>query len=279
MMSAATMTSARQANARERAATQTSAVFPRVRRALFLGGNLGLMLGSLLGLLRARPELLLPWLPVSVSDLGLMLSGGTLIGLMVGAATGLALRGSRSLLRFSSAAFVTTAALIASEFVRAVGLLLPLQSALTGESSAALAAQLALALAGSLAGIQAGRQNIQGQTASASRPAARPSRRAAARQATARRARAANAQTASDGAAGRVQLVVPQPAPRPAFKKRRFRRLVHLGREKTNVCPYCLEEVRPGDPRGRVVCKICGTPHHGDCWAITGKCEVPHLQT
>jgi transposase len=54
---------------------------------------------------------------------------------------------------------------------------------------------------------------------------------------------------------------------------------VHLGREQTAMCPYCLEEVKPNDPRGKVVCRICGTPHHADCWAITGKCEVPHLQT
>jgi hypothetical protein len=54
---------------------------------------------------------------------------------------------------------------------------------------------------------------------------------------------------------------------------------VHLGGDIIDVCPYCLEEVAPNDPRGVVVCEICGTPHHADCWAITGKCEVPHLQT
>jgi hypothetical protein len=54
---------------------------------------------------------------------------------------------------------------------------------------------------------------------------------------------------------------------------------VSLGGDIVDVCPYCLEEVTPNDPRGVVVCEICGTPHHADCWAITGKCEVPHLQT
>jgi hypothetical protein len=54
---------------------------------------------------------------------------------------------------------------------------------------------------------------------------------------------------------------------------------VSLGANIVDVCPYCLEEVKPNDPRGVVVCEICGTPHHADCWAITGKCEVPHLQT
>ncbi len=44
-------------------------------------------------------------------------------------------------------------------------------------------------------------------------------------------------------------------------------------------CPYCLEPVQPNDPRGIVECKICHTLHHADCWAITGVCQVPHLNT
>ena len=44
-------------------------------------------------------------------------------------------------------------------------------------------------------------------------------------------------------------------------------------------CPYCLEPVLPNDPRGIVECKICHTPHHADCWAITGVCQVPHQNT
>jgi hypothetical protein len=78
---------------------------------------------------------------------------------------------------------------------------------------------------------------------------------------------------------------IESPAPPPVVVKSKARkrglfkrRHVNLGKQATNVCPYCLEEVLPNDPRGKVVCEICGTPHHGDCWAITGKCEVPHLQ-
>lgn len=44
-------------------------------------------------------------------------------------------------------------------------------------------------------------------------------------------------------------------------------------------CPYCLDVVKRNDPRGVKVCEVCGTPHHADCWAITGKCQVPHLNT
>lgn len=41
-------------------------------------------------------------------------------------------------------------------------------------------------------------------------------------------------------------------------------------------CPYCLDPITRPDPRGVVVCPICRTPHHADCWAVTGMCQVPH---
>ena len=41
-------------------------------------------------------------------------------------------------------------------------------------------------------------------------------------------------------------------------------------------CPYCLQEIEAHDPRGVVECDICHTPHHADCWAIAGACQVPH---
>lgn len=44
-------------------------------------------------------------------------------------------------------------------------------------------------------------------------------------------------------------------------------------------CPYCFDIVKRNDPRGVKVCEVCGTPHHADCWAVTGKCQVPHLNT
>jgi ribosomal protein L37AE/L43A len=41
-------------------------------------------------------------------------------------------------------------------------------------------------------------------------------------------------------------------------------------------CPYCLDPITRRDPRGVVVCPVCRTPHHADCWAVTGMCQVPH---
>jgi hypothetical protein len=44
-------------------------------------------------------------------------------------------------------------------------------------------------------------------------------------------------------------------------------------------CPYCFDIVKRSDPRGVKKCPVCGAPHHADCWAVTGKCQVPHLNT
>ncbi len=83
----------------------------------------------------------------------------------------------------------------------------------------------------------------------------------------------------------------PEVAP-PPKRKRRGGRMPKLARRRTghvegprivdiveDRCPYCLDVVKREDPRGVKVCEVCGTPHHADCWAITGKCQVPHLNT
>jgi ribosomal protein L37AE/L43A len=44
-------------------------------------------------------------------------------------------------------------------------------------------------------------------------------------------------------------------------------------------CPFCLEEVKRNDPRGVKKCEVCNALHHADCWAVTGMCQVPHLNT
>jgi hypothetical protein len=52
---------------------------------------------------------------------------------------------------------------------------------------------------------------------------------------------------------------------------------LRLSARVENRCPYCLEEIKPNDPRGTVECKVCHTLHHADCWAVTGVCQVPHF--
>jgi hypothetical protein len=77
----------------------------------------------------------------------------------------------------------------------------------------------------------------------------------------------------------RIKIVVPKQKPKSSPLRWRLlprRSNIHLGGEATTVCPYCLDEVAEG--QSKVVCDVCGTAHHADCWEITGKCQVPHLQ-
>ena len=78
----------------------------------------------------------------------------------------------------------------------------------------------------------------------------------------------------------RLKFVTKQPT-RP---KRRRSSLVHrphvqLAVVEEHRCPYCLEPVKRSDPGGVIECEVCHTLHHADCWAITGVCQVPHLNT
>ncbi len=75
----------------------------------------------------------------------------------------------------------------------------------------------------------------------------------------------------------------PEPSPRLVqpvqarpSRKRRARSDIRLTGAEEYRCPYCLTPVRDADPRGVVVCPVCHTPHHADCWAVTGTCQVPH---
>lgn len=52
---------------------------------------------------------------------------------------------------------------------------------------------------------------------------------------------------------------------------------VQLALVEEHRCPYCLDPVKRNDPRGVRECEICHALHHADCWAITGTCQVPHL--
>jgi hypothetical protein len=75
----------------------------------------------------------------------------------------------------------------------------------------------------------------------------------------------------------RVRLpAVRQRAPRRAPRRVSRRLALRIGRVAEERCPYCLDLVRPGDPRGIRRCEICHTAHHADCWAQTGTCQVLH---
>jgi ribosomal protein L37AE/L43A len=71
-------------------------------------------------------------------------------------------------------------------------------------------------------------------------------------------------------------LIIEKPARKPKKNRTRGRSEIQLAKVEEHVCPFCLEPVIANDPRGMVECKVCHTQHHGDCWEITGACQVPH---
>jgi hypothetical protein len=260
-------------------------VAARVRHAVALSGWLALTLGLLLGLLAVHPQLLTAWLPGKADSLIVALVGMGLTGLLTGAVAGLALRGTSGWMRWSVAVFGVIVGLIVSEMAEGILFGLPPARALTMVSGGLKTAQLGLGILGATIGIQTGRASFRQQAAvggaaqlARRRPAARPARRAASG-ATRRQTRRRGAAALSISSVSAQSLPAAGSAPKKRWKgARAARRQVHLGRKTSAMCPYCLEEVKPNDPRGKVVCRICHTPHHADCWAITGKCEVPHLQ-
>ena len=77
----------------------------------------------------------------------------------------------------------------------------------------------------------------------------------------------------------RMKFVTKQPT-RPRRRSSLLSRAhVQLAVVEEHRCPYCLETVSRNDPGGVVECEVCHTLHHADCWAITGVCQVPHLNT
>lgn len=60
------------------------------------------------------------------------------------------------------------------------------------------------------------------------------------------------------------------------FRRNNREAEIRLVGKEEHKCPYCLQKIEPRDPRGVVVCPICHTRHHKECWDITGMCQVPH---
>ena len=71
-----------------------------------------------------------------------------------------------------------------------------------------------------------------------------------------------------------------EPTVRPKKKRLSHRKpKIQFALVEEHRCPYCLDAVTHNDARGVKECEVCHTLHHADCWAITGVCQVPHLNT
>ena len=85
---------------------------------------------------------------------------------------------------------------------------------------------------------------------------------------------------------GRTRSPVPteakllrEPVVRPKRRRSRRKPKIQFALIEEHRCPYCLDTVTRTDPRGVKECEVCHSLHHADCWAITGVCQVPHLNT
>jgi len=70
---------------------------------------------------------------------------------------------------------------------------------------------------------------------------------------------------------------IKDPVVKPKRKRSRRKPHIQFALVEEHRCPYCLDTVSRTDPRGVEECSVCHTLHHADCWAITGVCQVPHL--
>lgn len=70
---------------------------------------------------------------------------------------------------------------------------------------------------------------------------------------------------------------IKDPVVKPKRRRSRRKPQIQFAIVEEHRCPYCLDAVTRTDPRGVEECKVCHTLHHADCWAITGVCQVPHL--
>jgi len=80
-----------------------------------------------------------------------------------------------------------------------------------------------------------------------------------------------------------VNKVIFKHAAQPTLSRRKrasnLKPMLQISTFEEHRCPFCLDEVKRNDPRGIKECEVCHSLHHADCWAITGMCQVPHLNS
>jgi hypothetical protein len=239
--------------------------------SLMLGTGMALLLGVGIGTLQANTDRLV----VPVPPLAIALLGATVVGLLAGVTVLLTLPGWTEVLRIQIALLLVLIWLIAAEITYADW---------TGShwlqylAKADNWAEIGLLIVGCMGVIVSGlgRRTIPVEIGQASlrgpEPAARPKRRPGSSQ----RAKVKQKEK---------RQAVSLPKPKLSILKRRPDPAEANGGIKVNGvaderCPYCLDLIEKGDPRGVVVCEICGSPHHADCWEVGGSmCQVPHLIT
>jgi len=262
---------------------------PTVARASLKWGlslhlAVALVLGLGLGLLQANAS----QLTVPVPPVALALAGAGVMGFLFGLTARLTLRGRTETLKLLVVLLALLVWLAVAEATYAIWTgLRPLQY-LAGADNWVEMGQLAIGCLGAIVGGLARRRTSPAEVALAPqrvRETATPVRRAQRR----RRQPAATSQRTAgqprQAARVRQRRALSLPQLRLPTRTRRRPLPVRKSSEVRVIakaedrCPYCLDVIGKNDPRGVVVCEICGAPHHADCWEAGGKCQVPHLIT
>jgi hypothetical protein len=251
-----------------------------------LGLNLtvAVILGLGLGSLQANAN----HLTVPVPPLALALAGAAIMGLLFGLTTRLILRGWTETLKLLAVFLALLVWIAVAEATYAVWMGLRPLEYLTQADNWVEMGQLAIGSLGAIVGGLARRRISPAEVSlppQRRREAAAPVRRARRRpQPTATTSQRAASQPRR---AARVRQRRALSLPQLRLPTRTRRRPLPV-RKSSGVrviakaedrCPYCLDAIKKNDPRGVVICEICETPHHADCWEAGGKCQVPHLIT
>jgi low affinity Fe/Cu permease len=248
-----------------------------------LGLNLAVavVLGLGLGLLQANAS----QLTVPVPPLALALAGAGVMGLLTGLTARLTLRGWTEALKFLVMLLALLVWMAVAEATYAVWTGLRPLEYLSGADNWVEMGQLAIGCLSAIVGGLARRRTSPAQVAPASRRGRgtfTPVRRALKRRqpvATSQRTASQPRQAArvrQRRALSLPQLRLPTRTRRQPLSVRKSSGVKAIAKAEDR-CPYCLDVIKKNDHRGVVVCEICGTPHHADCWEAGGKCQVPHL--
>ena len=246
--------------------------------SLMLGLGMALVLGVGIGTLQANTDRL----TAPVPPLAIALVGATVTGLLAGVTALLTLPGWTEILRIQIALLILLVWLIAVESTYADWMGLRRLDYLTRADNWAELGLLAVSCM-SIIVSGLGRRSIPVDIAPAPQRRREPTPGPKRRPGAARKGKAKQKK-------GRQSIFLPKPKlPTLGRRLETLRRQEAAVEENGSVkvtglseerCPYCLDVIEKKDPRGIVVCEICGSPHHADCWeAAGGMCQVPHLIT
>jgi hypothetical protein len=236
--------------------------------SLMLGLGAALLLGVGIGTLQANTDRL----AVPVPPLAIALVGAAIMGLLAGITALVTLQGWTEALRIQVAMLFLLVWLVAVESTYADWMGLRRLDYLANADNWAEVGLLAVSCMGIVvSGL--GRRPIPVDIAPA--PQRRREPRPKRQSGTARKTKIKQKEK---------RQAISLPKPKLSILKRRSEPAEENGVKVTGAaeerCPYCLDIVEKKDARGVVVCEICGSPHHADCWeAGGGMCQVPHLIT